>query len=62
VSAGEINGDGDVAAADAGEDAGDEQRPECNGVIFKARPDGKQDIGNAASAVLMSKMGRFPRR
>ena len=38
-------GDGDVAAADAGENAGDEQRPECSGVIFKARPDGKQDIG-----------------
>ena len=37
-------GDGDVAATDAGEDAGDKQRPERGAVIFKARPDGEQDI------------------
>ena len=38
-------GDGDVAAADAGEDTGDKQRPERGGVVFKTRPDGEQDIG-----------------
>jgi len=33
------------AAADAGEDAGDQQRPKRGGVIFKSRPDGEQNIG-----------------
>ncbi len=37
-------GDGDVAAARAGEHARDEQRPKRGGMIFKARPDGEQHI------------------
>ena len=37
-------GDGDVAAADAGKDARNQQRPKRGGMIFKARPDGEQHI------------------